>query len=188
MFLLPFVCNNVAGAERGAGTGAQVIPGFGLAFGFVEMRSAEASSLPCPGGSLFGSLRSGDGESASLSFIAPAPGHLLQRFEEVDKLPIRKRTEGPRVVGANKTPAIRDKAVHRLSDTRMKVSAGINAIVLGKTGNVLDLCGIWSHGVRGKIIHLIKVLSSQDVDLCGLPKDYTACPAHWFCSANRSEG
>jgi hypothetical protein len=152
------------------------------------MRSAEASSLPRPGGSLFGAFRSGDGESASLSFIPPAPGHLLERFEEVDKLPIRKRTEGPRVVGANKTPAIRDKAVHRLSDTRMKVSAGINAIVLGKTGNVLDLCGIWSHGVRGKIIHLIKVLSSQDVDLCGLPKDYTACPAHWFCSANRSEG
>jgi hypothetical protein len=32
------------------------------------------------------------------------------------------------------------------------------------------------------------VLSSQDVDLCGLPKDDTACLAHWFCSADRSEG
>lgn len=99
------------------------------------------------GGSLFGALRSGNGECARLSFTAPAPGHLLQRFQKIDKLPIRERTEGPGIMGANKAPAIRDQAVHRLPDTGMKVLAGINAIVVGKTGNVADLWCIWSHNV-----------------------------------------
>ena len=72
----------------------------------------------------FGSSRIGNGECASLSSTAPTPGHLLQRFEKVNKLPIRKRPEGPGVMGANKAPAIGDQAVHRLADTWMKVSAG----------------------------------------------------------------
>jgi hypothetical protein len=42
-------------------------------------------------------------------------------------------------MGADKAPAIWDKAVHRRSDTRMKVSAGVDAIVLSKTGNILNL-------------------------------------------------
>jgi hypothetical protein len=63
----------------------------------------------------------------------------------------------------------------------VKVSAGINTIVFGKTGSVSDLLCICGHRLSRQIIHLIKVPSSQDVDLCGLPKDYTACPAHWFC-------
>jgi hypothetical protein len=96
-------------------------------------------SLPRFGGSLFGAHRSGIGECASLSFTAPTPGHFLQRFQKVDKLPVRKRPKDPGVIGANKAPAIWDKAVHRLSDTRMEVSAGINPVVLGKTGNVPDL-------------------------------------------------
>jgi hypothetical protein len=48
-------------------------------------------------------------------------------------------------MGANKTSAIRHKAVHCLPDARMKVSAGVNAIILGKTGNVADLWYIRSH-------------------------------------------
>ena len=103
------------------------------------MKSAEAHHSRAPGGSLFGALRSGNGECASLSFTPPTPGHLLQRFEIVDKLPIRKRTESPGLMSADKAPAIGDQAVHRLADTWMKVSAGINAIVLSKTGNVADL-------------------------------------------------
>jgi hypothetical protein len=91
------------------------------------------------GGALFGGDRSGNGDTASLSFTAATPGHLLQRFQKVDKLPVRQRPKDPGVMGANKAPAIRDKAVHRLSDTRMKVSAGVNAIVFGKTGGIPDL-------------------------------------------------
>jgi hypothetical protein len=90
-------------------------------------------------GSLCGALCGGNGECVSLSFSAPAPGHLLQRLEKVNELPIRKRTEVPGVIGANKASAIRNQAVHGFSDGRMKVSAGINAVVLGKTGSVPDL-------------------------------------------------
>jgi hypothetical protein len=50
-------------------------------------------------------------------------------------------------MGANKAPAIRNKAVHRLADTRMKVSTGVNSIVRGKAGNVGDLWYIRSHRV-----------------------------------------
>jgi hypothetical protein len=103
--------------------------------------------IPRSGGSLFGALRSGNGECASLSSTAPTPGHLLQRFEKVDKLPIRKRTEGSGFMGANKAPAIWDKAVHRRSDSRMKVSAGVDAIILRKTGNILDLLCSGSHNL-----------------------------------------
>ena len=74
-----------------------------------------------------------------------APGHLLQRFEKVDELPIRKGAEDPGVIGTNKASAIRDQAVHRLSNGRMKVSAGINAIVFSKTGNVGDIWCVWGH-------------------------------------------
>jgi len=109
------------------------------------MKSAEAHHSRAPGGSLFGALRSGNGECASLSFTPPTPGHLLQRFEIVDKLPIRKRTEGPGVMGANKAPAIRNQAVHRLADGGMKMSAGINAIIFSKTGNVADIRCICGH-------------------------------------------
>jgi hypothetical protein len=98
----------------------------------------EASSLPRSGGSLFGALCSRNGECACLRSTAPTPGHVLQRFEKVDKLSIRKRTEGPAFMSANEAPAIWDKAVHRRSDTRMKVSAGVDAIVLSKTGNILN--------------------------------------------------
>jgi hypothetical protein len=89
--------------------------------------------------SLFGSFRSGNRESVSLSFTAPAPGHRLQRFQKVDKLAICKRSQDPAVIGSDKASAIRDQTVHRLADGRMKVSAGIDSIVFGKTGNVADL-------------------------------------------------
>jgi hypothetical protein len=82
-----------------------------------------------------------------LRFAAPTPGLMLQRFEIVDKLPIRKRAEGSGLMSANKASAIGDQAVHRLPDARMKVSAGINTIVLGKTGNVADLSCIRRHNV-----------------------------------------
>jgi hypothetical protein len=110
-----------------------------------------ASSLSRRGGWLFGALRGVTVGCASLSFIAPAPGHLLQRFEEVNQLPIRKGTVDPGVKGANKTPAIRDQAIHRLSDTWVKVSAGINTIVFGKTGSVSDLLCICDHRLSGKL-------------------------------------
>ncbi len=42
-------------------------------------------------------------------------------------------------MSANEASAIWDKAVHRRSDTGMKVSAGVDAIVLSKTSNILDL-------------------------------------------------
>lgn len=50
-------------------------------------------------------------------------------------------------MSANKASAIGDQAVHRLPDARMKVSAGINAVVLGKTGNVADRWFIRRHNV-----------------------------------------
>jgi hypothetical protein len=39
-----------------------------------------------------------------LSFIAPTPGHLLQRLGKIDEFPIRERAEDPGVISANKTP------------------------------------------------------------------------------------
>lgn len=92
-----------------------------------------------PNEPLLGSHRSGNGDHAFLRSTAPAPGHLLQRFQKVNKFPVRKRTEGSGVMGANKAPAVRDKAVHRLADSRMEMSAGVNSIVRGKAGNVRDL-------------------------------------------------
>ena len=102
-------------------------------------------SLPRLGGISIRRVRRGNGESVSLSFTAVAPGHLLQRLKKVDELPIRKRTEDPSVIGANEASAIRDQAVHRLSNGRMTVSAGINAIVFSKTGNVAEIWCIWGH-------------------------------------------
>lgn len=75
---------------------------------------------------------------ASLSFIAPIPAHLLQRFEKIDEFPIRKRAEVPGFIGSDKAPAIRDKAVHRIADTKVGMSATINAIVLGPASHIKD--------------------------------------------------
>jgi len=82
-----------------------------------------------------------------LGFMSPTPGQLLQRFEIVDKLPIRKRTESPGLMSADKAPAIGDQAVHRLPDARMMVFADVNAIVLGETRNVADLSCSRRHNV-----------------------------------------
>lgn len=112
-----------------------------------QIKSAVASSRPRPGGFLFGAYSSGNWKRALLKSAALTPGHIHQRFQKVDKLPIRKGTEGPGVTGTNKAPAIGDQAVHRLPDARMKVSAGINAIVFCKTRNVADVWCIWSHSV-----------------------------------------
>jgi len=111
----------------------------------MEMRQRRKHFGPDYDEPLFGSFRSRDGECVSLSFAAVAPGHLLQRLEKVDEFPIRKGPEGSSVIGANKASAIRDQAVHRLSNGRMKVSAGIDAIVFSKTGNVGDIWCIWGH-------------------------------------------
>ena len=73
-----------------------------------------------------------------MSPIAPTPGHLLQRFEKIDEFPIRKRAEDPGIISANKTPAIRDKALHRIADTKVGVPARKNAIVLGPTCYVIE--------------------------------------------------
>jgi hypothetical protein len=100
-----------------------------------------------PLAALFGSLWNWNRNCVSLSFTAPTPGHLFQRLEKVNKLPIRKRTERPGVIGANKAPAVRNQAVHGFSNGRMIVSAGVNAIVFGKTGNVRDFWCIWGHTV-----------------------------------------
>jgi len=94
-----------------------------------------------------GAHRSGDGDRAFLRSAAPTPGHLLQRFQKVDKFPVRQRPKDPGVMGANEAPAIRDKAVHRLSDCQMEMSAGIYSIIGGKAGNVRDLWYIRSHRV-----------------------------------------
>jgi hypothetical protein len=88
---------------------------------------------------LFGTHCGGTGGCIFLSPTAPAPGHRLQRFQKVDKLAIRKRPQDPAVIGSNKASAIRDQTVHCLADGWMKVSAGIDSIVFGKTGNVDDL-------------------------------------------------
>jgi hypothetical protein len=74
-----------------------------------------------------------------LSLIAPTPGNLLQRFEKIDEFPIRKRAESPQHhKSANKTPAIRDKAIHRIADNKVGVPATINAVVLGPASHVKD--------------------------------------------------
>lgn len=79
-----------------------------------------------------------------MSLIAPTPGHLLQRLEKIDELPIRERAEDPGVISANKTPAIRNKAVHRIADIKVGMSATINAIVLGPTRYVMHVWYIHS--------------------------------------------
>jgi hypothetical protein len=59
-----------------------------------------------------------------LSFISPTPAHLLQRFEKnLDEFPIRKRAERPGFIGSDKAPAIRERAVHRIVDTKVGMSA-----------------------------------------------------------------
>jgi len=63
----------------------------------------------------------------------------LQRFEEIDEFPIRKRAEDPSVISANKAPAIRDKAIHRNADTKVGMPARNNAIVLGPTSHVMHV-------------------------------------------------
>jgi hypothetical protein len=68
----------------------------------------------------------------------------LQRFEKIDEFPIRKRAEDPGITSANKTPAIRDKAIHRVADNKVGVPAGINAVVLGPTGYVMHVWYIHS--------------------------------------------
>jgi hypothetical protein len=54
----------------------------------------------------------------------------LQRFQKINEFSIIKRAERPGIISANKTPAIRDKAIHRITDNMVGVPAGINAIVL----------------------------------------------------------
>ena len=73
-----------------------------------------------------------------MSNVPPLPGHLSQRFQEVYELPVGERTRDPGFTSANEAPAIGDKAVHRVADTRMKVSAAINAIVLREASHVMD--------------------------------------------------
>jgi hypothetical protein len=41
-------------------------------------------------------------------------------------------------MSANKTPAIRDKAIHRIADNKVGVPATINAVVLGPASHVKD--------------------------------------------------
>jgi hypothetical protein len=74
-----------------------------------------------------------------LSSIPPTPGHLLQRFEKINELSIRERAEDPSVISANKTPAIWDKAVHRIADNKVGMPARINAIVLGPASHVMHV-------------------------------------------------
>ena len=74
-----------------------------------------------------------------MSLIAPTPEHLLQRFEKNEEFSIRKRAEDPGVVGANKAPAIREKAIHRIAGNKVGMPAEINAIVLGPTSYVMHV-------------------------------------------------
>jgi hypothetical protein len=83
--------------------------------------------------------RKRNGKRATLSFIAATPGHGLQRLKEVDELSLMKRPVRPGIEGPNKAPAIRDKAAHGIADTWVGVPAGINAILLSKTGDVPNL-------------------------------------------------
>jgi hypothetical protein len=79
-----------------------------------------------------------------LSFIAPTPGHLLQRLEKINEFPIRQGAEDSAVISANKTSAIRDKAIHRIADHEVGVPAAINAIVFGPTRYVMHVWYIHS--------------------------------------------
>ena len=76
----------------------------------------------------------------------------MQRFEKINELPIRKRAEFPGIISANKTPAIRDKAIHRAADSKVGVPAGINAIVLGPASYVMHLWYIQSHTLEANYI------------------------------------
>ncbi len=87
---------------------------------------------------LLGVDRSRDGKLASLCLVAPTPGHLLQRLQEINEFPVRKRAGDPGVISANKAPAIRDKAIHRVADNKVGMPAGINAIVLGPASHVIE--------------------------------------------------
>jgi hypothetical protein len=63
----------------------------------------------------------------------------LQRFQKINEFSIIKRAERPGIISANKTPAIRDKAIHRITDNMVGVPAGINAIVLGPASYVMHV-------------------------------------------------
>ena len=80
-----------------------------------------------------------------MGFVAPAPGHFLQRFKEVNQLPVIERPENPVIMSANKAPAIWNQTVHRFPDTPVPVPAGINAILCGKTCHIGHFWYIQSH-------------------------------------------
>lgn len=106
-----------------------------------EQKSAESTFLTprAPGGPLFSACRKRNVKRATLSFIAVTPGHGLKRLKEVDELSLMKRAICPGIERPNKAPAIRDKAVHGIADTWVRVFAGINAILLSKTSDVPNL-------------------------------------------------
>ena len=68
----------------------------------------------------------------------------MQRFEKINELPIRKRAEFPGIISADKTPAIRDKAIHRVADNKVGVPAKMNAIVLGPASRIMHVWYIHS--------------------------------------------
>ncbi|HEY2912072.1 MAG TPA: hypothetical protein VGK21_01820 [Candidatus Angelobacter sp.] len=47
-------------------------------------------------------------------------------------------------MSANKTPAIRDKAIHRIADNKMGMPAEMDAVVLSPTGYVMHVWYIHS--------------------------------------------
>src|SRR5579864_5813931 len=120
---------------------------------------------PRHGGSLFGVHRSGTVSSPPWALLRQLQGHLLQRFEKIDQFPMRERVEDPGVISANKAPAIPDKAIHRVTDNKVGMSAGINAIVLGPASHVI---GHWTGAYHTYIMSLYigvesKYGSTQDI-------------------------
>jgi hypothetical protein len=69
-------------------------------------------------------------------FVLPTPRHILERLKEIDKFALMERPEHPGFTGPNKAAAIRDKAVHRVCNAFMVMSAGINAVVPGETSQI----------------------------------------------------
>jgi hypothetical protein len=104
-----------------------------------KARRAHSQTPHASGGSLVGAHRKRNGKLATLSFITATPGHGLKRLKEVDEFSLLKRPIRPGIERPNKAPAIRDKAVHGIADTWVRVPAGINAIRLGKTSDVPNL-------------------------------------------------
>lgn len=94
--------------------------------------------------------------------MAIAPGHFFQLFKKIAILTFVQRPIDPAIKSADEASPVRNQTIHRLRKRWVLVVTRINTVVLGKTGRVPDVLVMVSQSIPS--IHLIKMLSNQDVD------------------------